>query len=42
MSLDHTADSRFDEIIDRRDTHCVKWDMMEKIYGVPSDKDIAM
>ncbi|MDE3080150.1 MAG: pyridoxal phosphate-dependent aminotransferase [Paracoccaceae bacterium] len=32
----------FDEIIDRRGTHCSKWDMMEKIYGVPSDTGIAM
>ncbi|WP_343116209.1 MalY/PatB family protein [Ostreiculturibacter nitratireducens] len=32
----------FDEIIDRRGTHSVKWDMMEKIYGVPADSGIAM
>ncbi|MFL4469909.1 MalY/PatB family protein [Tateyamaria armeniaca] len=32
----------FDEIIDRRGSHCVKWDMMEKIYGVPQDKGLAM
>ncbi|SNS88775.1 MalY/PatB family protein [Tropicimonas sediminicola] len=32
----------FDEIIDRRGTHCVKWDMMEKLYGVPADDGIAM
>lgn len=32
----------FDEIIDRRGTHCAKWDMMESIYGVPSDDGIAM
>ncbi len=32
----------FDEIIDRRGTHCVKWDRMEKIYGVPADNGIAM
>jgi cystathionine beta-lyase len=32
----------FDEIIDRRGTHCAKWDMMESVYGVPSDDGIAM
>ncbi|WP_299146941.1 MalY/PatB family protein [uncultured Tateyamaria sp.] len=32
----------FDTIIDRRGSHCVKWDMMERIYGVPVDKGIAM
>lgn len=32
----------FDEIIDRRGTHCVKWDMMEQIYGVPQDRGLAM
>lgn len=32
----------FDEIIDRRGTHCVKWDMMEKLYGVPPDEGVAM
>ena len=32
----------FDEIIDRRGSHCVKWDMMEKIYGVSADDGIAM
>ncbi len=32
----------FDEIIDRRDTHCAKWDKMEPIYGVPRDEGIAM
>ncbi|WP_299722882.1 MalY/PatB family protein [uncultured Tateyamaria sp.] len=32
----------FDDIIDRQGTHCVKWDMMEKIYGVPQDKGLAM
>ena len=36
MSLD------FDHPIDRRGTHCVKWDMMEAIYGVPADEGIAM
>ena len=32
----------FDDIIDRHDTHSVKWDMMEKLYGVPADDGIAM
>ena len=32
----------FDDIIDRKGSHCVKWDMMEKIYGVPQDKGLAM
>ncbi|MCC5973644.1 MAG: PatB family C-S lyase [Rubellimicrobium sp.] len=32
----------FDEIIERRGTHCVKWDMMEAAYGVPADDGIAM
>ncbi|SFE79662.1 cystathione beta-lyase [Sulfitobacter brevis] len=32
----------FDEIIDRRDTHCAKWDKMELVYGVPRDSGIAM
>jgi cysteine-S-conjugate beta-lyase len=32
----------FDEIIDRRGTHCAKWDKMEPIYGVPADTGIAM
>ncbi|SDZ55416.1 cystathione beta-lyase [Jannaschia faecimaris] len=36
------ADPRFDHLIDRRGTDCVKWDMMEKLYGVPADEGIAM
>ncbi|MCX7558634.1 pyridoxal phosphate-dependent aminotransferase [Sulfitobacter sp. F26204] len=32
----------FDEIIDRRATHCAKWDNMEALYGVPRDEGIAM
>lgn len=32
----------FDDIIDRRDTHCAKWDKMEPLYGVPRDTGIAM
>ncbi|SLN29465.1 MalY/PatB family protein [Pseudooctadecabacter jejudonensis] len=32
----------FDTPIDRRGTHCVKWDMMEPIYGVDAQDGIAM
>ncbi len=32
----------FDEIINRRGTHCAKWDMMENVYGVPAETGIAM
>ncbi|EKX59256.1 Bifunctional PLP-dependent enzyme with beta-cystathionase and maltose regulon repressor activities [Rhodobacter sp. AKP1] len=32
----------FDERIDRRGSHSVKWDMMETLYGVPADTGIAM
>jgi cystathionine beta-lyase len=32
----------FDEAIDRRGTHCVKWDMMEAAYGVRSEDGLAM
>jgi len=32
----------FDTPIDRIGTHCVKWDMMEKLYGVPADGGLAM
>ena len=32
----------FDEIIDRRGTHSMKWDMMESLFGVPSADGIAM
>jgi len=32
----------FDAEIDRRGTHCQKWDSMEKIYGVPADTGLAM
>ncbi|MFV1495695.1 MalY/PatB family protein [Phaeobacter sp. JH20_02] len=32
----------FDKIIDRRNTHCIKWDMMEDLYGVPRDKGLSM
>ncbi len=32
----------FDEPIDRRNTHALKWDMMETLYGVSPDDGIAM
>lgn len=32
----------FDEIIDRRNTHSSKWDMMEKTYGVSPTDGLAM
>ena len=33
---------QFDAPIDRRNTHCVKWDGMEGYYGVSPDDGIAM
>lgn len=32
----------FDQIIDRRNTHSAKWDLMEPLYGVPKDDGISM
>jgi len=32
----------FDEVIDRRGTHCVKWDMMAPLYGLSPDDGLAM
>ncbi len=32
----------FDEVINRRGTHSMKWDMMEAKYGVPADTGIPM
>jgi cystathionine beta-lyase len=32
----------FDEPIDRRGTHCVKWDMMEALYGISCDDGLSM
>lgn len=32
----------FDTLIDRRGTHCAKWDKMEPIYGVSAEDGIAM
>ncbi|MFK7875345.1 MAG: MalY/PatB family protein [Paracoccaceae bacterium] len=37
-----TTDPRFDPIIDRRGSHCVKWDKMEAIYGVPAADGLSM
>ncbi|NUH66686.1 pyridoxal phosphate-dependent aminotransferase [Sulfitobacter sp. S0837] len=44
MSFDEieATSTSFDEIIERRGTHCAKWDKMEAVYGVPADKGIAM
>ena len=45
MTLDFRpapADPPFDEIIDRRGTHCTKWDMMEPLYGVSPEAGLAM
>lgn len=33
---------RFDTPVDRRGSHSVKWDMMEKLYGVDANEGIAM
>lgn len=32
----------FDTLIDRRDSHCTKWDKMEAIYGVSPEDGLAM
>ena len=32
----------FDEPIERRGTHSAKWDLMEKLYGVPAEDGISM
>ena len=32
----------FDQQIDRRGTHCSKWDSMEQLYGVAPDDGLAM
>ncbi len=34
--------SRFDEVIERRGTHCAKWDLMETTYGISPDEGLAM
>lgn len=36
------TDPDFDEIIDRRGTHCSKWDDMQATYGVAPDDGLAM
>ncbi|MEM9270615.1 MAG: aminotransferase class I/II-fold pyridoxal phosphate-dependent enzyme, partial [Pseudomonadota bacterium] len=37
-----TSQYDFDQIIDRRGTHCGKWDGMEKVYGVSPDDGLSM
>ncbi|MEO0485411.1 MAG: MalY/PatB family protein [Pseudomonadota bacterium] len=32
----------FDELIDRRGSHCMKWDLFDKLYDVPADDGLAM
>ena len=32
----------FDDLIDRRGTHCSKWDMMQPLFGLSPDDGIAM
>lgn len=32
----------FDELIDRRHTHCMKWDSMQQFYGVSPETGLAM
>jgi cystathionine beta-lyase len=32
----------FDDPVDRRNSHCVKWDMMERLYGVSPQDGLAM
>ncbi|MCM2474562.1 pyridoxal phosphate-dependent aminotransferase [Rhizobium sp. CG5] len=32
----------FDEIVDRRGTHCAKWDMVEQLYGISADDALPM
>jgi len=34
--------SPFDELIDRKNTHCAKWDKMEAIFGVSPSDGLAM
>ena len=36
------VDPRFDPVIERKGTHCMKWDLMEPIYGVPAEDGLAM
>lgn len=37
-----TSAPDFDEVIERRGTHCSKWDMMSKTYNVPQETGLAM
>lgn len=37
-----TQDARFDAMIDRTNTHSMKWDMMEKLYGVSPKDGLSM
>lgn len=32
----------FDELIDRRGTHCAKWDAMEQLFGVSNNDGLSM
>jgi cystathionine beta-lyase len=32
----------FDEIIERRGTHCAKWDMMDRLFAVPPGRGLPM
>ncbi len=32
----------FDTPVNRLGTHCVKWDVMEALYGIPADRGLAM
>lgn len=42
MSAQITPNAAFDEVINRFGTHSAKWDMMERIYGVPAKDGISM
>lgn len=42
MSQNRTAQMSFDTPINRLGTHCVKWDMMESLYGIPRETGLAM
>ena len=32
----------FDRVLNRRGSHCAKWDLMENLYNVPTDEGLAM
>jgi len=42
MSTFSAREMSFDTPIPRKGTHCVKWDMMETLYGLPADSGLAM